>query len=64
MVARARPQPDGLLLRFDRDGEEPEKLRADDGRDALLFELAMLIKHGRLLVGDKLSVHAADDDTD
>lgn len=67
MVARARPQPDGLLLRFDCDGEEPEKLRADDGRDALLFALAMLIKHGRLLVGDRLSVLSAtkgDDDTD
>jgi hypothetical protein len=64
MVARARPQPDGLMLRFDRNGEEPERLRADDGRDALLFALVMLIKHGRLLVGDKLSVVAADDDTD
>ena len=65
MVARARPQPDGLLLRFDRHGDEPECLRADDGRDALLFALAMLIKHGRLLVGDKLSVVVtADDDID
>jgi hypothetical protein len=64
MVARARPQPDGLTLRFDRDGEEPERLRADDGREALLFALAMLIKRGRLLVGDNLSVLAADDDTD
>jgi hypothetical protein len=64
MVARTRPQPDGLMLRFDRNGEEPERLRADDGRDALLFALAMLIKHGRLLVGDKLSVAAADDDAD
>jgi hypothetical protein len=64
MVARTSPQPDGLLLRLDRDGEEPECLRADDGRDALLFALAMLIEHGRLLVGDKLSVAAADDDTD
>jgi hypothetical protein len=52
------------MLRVDRNGEEPERLRADDGRDALLFALAMLIKHGRLLVGDKLSVAAADDDTD
>jgi hypothetical protein len=48
------------MLRFDRNGEEPERLRADDGRDAL-FALAMLIKHGRLLVGDKLSVLSADD---
>ena len=64
MVARVRPDPTGLLLRFDRNGKEPERLRADDGRDALLFALAMLIKHGRLLVGDKLSVLAADDGTD
>ena len=42
MVARPRPQPHGL--RFDRNGEEPDRLRADDGRDALLFALAMLIK--------------------
>jgi hypothetical protein len=64
MVARTRHQPEGLMLRFDCDGEEPERLRADDRRDALLFALAMLIKHGRLLVGDTLSVLAADDDTD
>ena len=62
MVARVRPDPTGLMLRFDRDGEEPERRRADDGRDALLFALAMLIKHGRLLVGDTLSVVAADTD--
>ena len=60
MVARARPDPTGLLLRFDRNGEEPERLRADDGRDALLFAIAMLTKHGRLLVGDTLRVFAAD----
>lgn len=64
MVARVRPDPTGLLLRFDRNGQEPERLQADDGRDALLFALAILIKHGRLLIGDKLSVVAADDDTD
>jgi hypothetical protein len=51
-------------LRFDRDGEEPGRLRADDGHDALLFALGMLIKHGRLPVGDNLSVLAADDETD
>jgi hypothetical protein len=62
MVARARPQPKGPLLRLDRDGEEPERLRGDEGRDALLFAPAMLIKHGRLLVGDKLSVVADDYD--
>jgi hypothetical protein len=64
MVARVRAEPTGLLLRFDRRGEEPERLRADDGRDALLFAISMLLKHGRSLVGDKLSVVAADDDTD
>jgi hypothetical protein len=61
MVARTRPQPDGLMLRLDRDGEQPERLRADDGRDALLFAMAMLLKHGRLMIGDRLSVLAADD---
>jgi hypothetical protein len=64
MVARARPDSTGLLLRFGRDREEPERLRADDGRDALLFAIAMPIKHGRLLVGDKLTVPTTDDDTD
>jgi hypothetical protein len=62
MVARVRPDRRGLVLRFDRDGEEPERLRADDGRDALLFAISTLLKHGRLLVGDRLSVLAADDD--
>jgi hypothetical protein len=62
MVARVRPDPTGLMLRFDRDGEEPERLRAEDGRDALLLAVSMLLKHGRLLVGDRLSVLAAHDD--
>jgi hypothetical protein len=62
MVARVRLDPAGLILRLDRDGEELERLRADDCRDALLFAISMLFKHGRLLVGDRLSVLAADDD--
>jgi hypothetical protein len=37
-----------------------ERLRADD-RDALLFAFAVLIKHGRISVADRLGVLAADD---
>jgi hypothetical protein len=65
MIARERPDPTALMLRFDRDGEEPERLRGGDSRDALVFAISMRLKHGRLFVGDKLSVlAAADDDID
>jgi hypothetical protein len=38
-----------------------ERLRADDCRDDLLFAFAVLIKHGRISVGERLCVLAADD---
>jgi hypothetical protein len=65
MVARTHPEPTaGLLLRFDRDGEEPERRRATDGSHAVLIATAMLIERRRLLIGDKLSVLGADGDDD
>jgi hypothetical protein len=65
MVARIRRDPDALLLKFERDGEPPERKLARGGRQALLFAIGMLIGHSRLMVGDRLTVTATDaaDDT-
>jgi hypothetical protein len=63
MVARTHKEPDGLVLRFERDGDRPEHQHAPGGRDALLLAIGMLIARDHLLVGDRLSVLAgtADD---
>jgi hypothetical protein len=59
MPARVRREPELLLLRFERDGSEPETKLARGGRQALLYAVGLLIGHTRLMVGDKLSVRAA-----
>jgi len=62
MVARTRHEPDALVLSFERDGAEPERKLAKGSHQALLYAVGMLIEHDELLVGDRLSVKAADDD--
>jgi hypothetical protein len=64
MVAPTRREPDALLLQFDRDGEPPERKLARGGRQALLYAVGMLIGHTRLMVGDRLTVRAADGDAE
>jgi hypothetical protein len=60
---QARPEPDALVIVFERDGEEPEtRLVAGDGERILLFAVTMLIQRRRLHVGDRLTVRAATDD--
>jgi hypothetical protein len=62
--ARIRREPEMLRLKFERDGEEPETKLARGGRQALLYAVGLLIQRTRLRVGDKLSVHAADEAND
>jgi hypothetical protein len=64
MPARIRREPEALLLQFERDGEDPETKLARGGRQALLYAVGLLIGHTRLMAGDKLSVHAADEAND
>jgi hypothetical protein len=62
MVARTKPEPAALIVRFERDGEEIERARAKDGRQAVLRAASMVIGQGELRAGDVLRVVAADDD--
>ena len=62
--AHVRRELEALLLRFERDGSEPETKLARGGRQALLYAVGLLIGHTRLMAGDKLSVHAADEAND
>jgi hypothetical protein len=41
-----RHEPDALLIVMERDGEEPATRRANDGEQALLFAVTMLIDAG------------------
>jgi hypothetical protein len=67
MVARIHPQPDALVLVFERDGEPLESQlvcgtpgQVQAGERALLHAIAMLVNLRRLQVGDRLTVTAAD----
>jgi len=57
MPVHIRPEPDAVVIQFDRDGEEPEtRLIHGDGERVLLFAIAMLIDRQRLYVGDRLTI--------
>jgi hypothetical protein len=63
MVARTKPEPNALVIQFERDGEEPEtQLVIGDGERVLLFAVSLLVRHRRLHIGDRLTVRAATDD--
>jgi hypothetical protein len=65
MVARTRKQPDALVVQFDRDGEPSEKeLVVGGGERVLLFAVAMLIRRRALQLHDRLTIRAAEGDTD
>jgi hypothetical protein len=72
MVGRVRHEPDALVVTFERDGEEPQTQlvigsAADPGRAgerAMIYALGMLLRRGRLLAGDRLTVEAADESQD
>ena len=57
MPAYTRPEPDAVMLIFQRDGEETEtEVVTGDGERVLLFAIAMLIRRRGLLAGDRLDV--------
>ena len=57
MPVHIRPEPDAVVIQFDRHGEEPEtRLVQGDGERVLLFAIAMLIDRRRLFVGDRLTI--------
>jgi hypothetical protein len=60
MVARIKREPDELVVRFERSGEDPRRKIARGGRQALFLAVGMLIEHTRLMAGDRLTVSAPD----
>jgi hypothetical protein len=65
MVAHSRPEPDALVVQFDRDGEPPEtELVVGAGERVLLFAVSMLIRHRELRLHDRLTVRAAEEGVD
>ncbi len=61
MPAYTRPEPDVLVVQFDRDGEEPERqlVAIGGGRRALITAVMMLLHREILLVGDRITVRNA-----
>jgi hypothetical protein len=59
MVARCRPEPGRLVVAFERDGDEPIRLEAADGRTALGRAVGILLARRALLPGDRLTVKPA-----
>jgi hypothetical protein len=60
MSVHVKPEPDALLIVFERDGEEPATRQASGGEQACLFAVRMLIDHRRLRVGDRLTVKGGE----
>ena len=60
MVARYKPEPQALVVTFERVGEEPIRVEVPDGEKAILRATAMILMHGRLHPGDRLTVTTAE----
>jgi hypothetical protein len=57
MAPRRKP---GLKVTFERDGEEPIRIEANDGKQAMLRATALLLANQELRSGDRLTVETAD----
>lgn len=53
-----RPEPDALLVSFERDGEPAEEHRVKGSKDARAAALRMLLERTGLIDGDRLTVKA------
>jgi hypothetical protein len=62
MVARTRPEPNALVVRFSRDGEQPDEMLARDGQQAWRHAVMLIAKREWLLSGDSLTVRRTDED--
>jgi hypothetical protein len=60
MVARTKPEPDALVVTFERDGEEPVRITAANGEKAVLRAVAILLAHRKLHAGDRLWIKVAE----
>ncbi len=60
MVARCWRKPRALAVVFQRDGQPPERLFVDNGRQAVTRVIALLIAHRELQPGDRPTVEAAE----
>jgi hypothetical protein len=65
MVARTKPEPDALVIQFDRDGQEPEKkLVVGSGERVLLHAIGVLIRQGALRLHDRLTIREPEEGVD
>ncbi len=60
MVARRKPEPNTLVVVFERDGEKPIRVEAISNKNALTRAVAILLAHSKLQIGDCLRIEAAD----
>jgi translation initiation factor IF-1 len=61
MVARVKPPaPGALVVTFERIGEEPIRVEVPDGEKAITRATAMILMHGRLQAGDRLTVEPTE----
>jgi hypothetical protein len=60
MVARCKPSSPALVVTFERIGDEPIRVEVTDGEKAITRATAMILMHGRLQAGDRLTVTAAE----
>jgi hypothetical protein len=62
MPGFCKPEPQSLVVVFERDGEEPVRIEAADGEKALIQALKLLLTRNVLRPGDRLTVKALTDD--
>ena len=56
MESRARREPEGLVVTFERDGAEALRVAAADGHKAVIKAVRLLLAHQKLQAGDRLTV--------
>jgi hypothetical protein len=65
MVARVRPEPNALVVQFEREGEEPQReIVFGGGQRVLLHAVGLLITRRELQLHDRLTILAAETDDD
>jgi hypothetical protein len=56
-------EPTALVVVFERESEEPERLIAANGRQALAQAFGLLVSRRELQAGDRLTIKATDSET-
>jgi hypothetical protein len=60
VTARCKPASPALVVTFERIGDEPIRVEVPDGEKALTRATAMILMHGKLQAGDRLTITAAE----